>query len=333
MPSTKNPAEYLRIGKGRILRDAQLQLRLRAIEHEEAVARLHTRWLTPWEIVPECQPQSGNGRWWILVPVLLTIALIVAVVSFSAMPSLVRSGEDQSSLGLINTDQLEDFVAEVFSAESVGQLERYVRNPTRTGPRMTKYYADRPFKKFPAIKMSDLRYDTTIGDTDFTVLGVTEGTGNLVAIAVEKISTGFAFDWEFFVGYSDDNWAEHFLKNEPEEACDFRVYVQRSEYFNYHYDDPQEFLCVKVIDANDTGHCWAYCRVDSSVGAKMDALLGSQARENLGSGIFGESDDLFALSESNFVATPILRLRFQPEGKGRRQVWIEDLVSDYWIVE
>ena len=104
-----------------------------------------------------------------------------------------------------------------------------------------------------------------------------------------------------------------FLARQPLEPHEFRVTCQVENYYAYHYSSDQQFFCYKLVDAQNVNTCWGYTGLDSEAGEKINRIIRRQSRNQ------AEKVKL------------ILKLRFEPAGKGHDQVWIDDVVQDGWV--
>ena len=174
------------------------------------------------------------------------------------------------------------------------------------------YTPTNPPEQLKVLRFGDRTEEDTIDGVTFIMLFMELEDHTLRYVAVEKTPDGFRVDWESFVGWSSVSW-EKCLTESIEEPTDFPVTIKIENYFNFGYSDDTKFICYKLTDPKNWGHCYGYIGIDSPVGQRIHQMMRRQQRQGL--------DQVKA----------VLKLRFEPAGKGRNQVWIVDLVQDGWV--
>jgi len=205
------------------------------------------------------------------------------------------------------------FAAESFlKAVSVVERSSYVRNREIAYPRMVSHYAARGDEPYRYRGISP-RVHEVMG-RDFVGLQVDFEDGEQRMLGLEWVGDRYLVDWESFVIWQEMNW-EVFLSTRETAAQAFRVVASRDQYFNYSFGDRESLLCFRLQNPLDAGAAplYGYTPVGSPVAVELERL------ELLGGG----------------SALPVVvKLRFPSEtrGGGPNQVWIQELVSDGWLI-
>lgn len=205
-------------------------------------------------------------------------------------------------------------VKKFLSAATIDEASALVRHPEVTKPRMQAWYSPaNPLKPRSVLEFHDRSAEQTIDGVDFLMVTMELDDHTSRSIAVEKQPDGtFLVDWESFVFWSEPRWPE-FLSKEPDGSHNFRVTVQIDNYFNFGYADAKQWFCYKLEDPDRWATCWGYSSIDSEPGMKINRMIRRQ------------------LQQGQNQVKAILKLKFEPGGKGRNQVLIEDVVQDGWV--
>lgn len=198
------------------------------------------------------------------------------------------------------------------SAPSVEEQAKYVRHSEVTAARMAEWHQTRPFKPHTALGFDSRTEEQTIEEVPFVMLFVTLDDHSNKAVALEKTGGDFKVDWESYVAWSAVNW-DDFLSKEPPEPHDMRVIIRHDTYYNFYYSDPGRYFCYKLVDPDNSAHCFAYTGLESEAGQKISQMIRRQRH---------------AGAES---VKAILKLRFEPAARGHLQAWIDDVVQDGWV--
>jgi hypothetical protein len=214
-----------------------------------------------------------------------------------------------------------------FKATTIDQMAQNVRHPEITLPRMRAYYA-RTGIPHPAYDFTvDWReQDDWMGrgvNFIFTTLRMDGSREMPASLEVPKDGSPPKLDWESFVSWSEMPWSE-FLKTTSERAGDFRVTITPTDYYNGAYSDRTRYHAFLVKDAANFGSCYAYCEVNSSVGALLlESVREARKKGQVTTPASGEMEQ--------GMARVILRLHFLPEGKKFNQATIDARVWNDWL--
>jgi hypothetical protein len=198
------------------------------------------------------------------------------------------------------------------NAASVAERAGFVRNREVAYPRMAAHYAERGDEPYRYRGISP-RVHEVMG-RDFVGLQVDFEDGEQRMLGMEWVGDRYLVDWESFVIWQEMGW-EEFVSTRETAAQAFRVVASRDQYFNYSFGDRESLLCFRLQNPLDAGAAplYGYTAVGSPVAVELERL------ELLGGG----------------SALPVVvKLRFPSEtrGGGPNQVWIQELVSDGWLI-
>jgi hypothetical protein len=178
---------------------------------------------------------------------------------------------------------------------------------------MEAWYGKRePLQSSNPLNFHSRTEEQTIDDKTFLMLFANLEDHTTRAIALEKTPSDYKIDWESYVAWSEIPWSE-FVAKEPTEPNDFRVVIQHDTYYNFFYADEARYFCYKLIDPENSAHCFAYTGLDSDAGQKINRMIRRQrhAREER--------------------VKAILKLHFEQAARGHLQAWIDDVVQDGWV--
>lgn len=232
----------------------------------------------------------------------------VAAVAPEAVPPSAKR-----TLPAEEVRQAIEIARQFLSAATIEEKTAFVRHPESTAERMKAWHSEaNPLQPERALRFDDRSIEHTVEGTVFLALTMEMEDYSLKSIALEKTGGTFKVDWESYVAWSSLPWTEY-LSQRPSEPLDFRVAIEPDTYYNFAYADETQYICFKLTDPGNWGHCWGYCPLDSPVGLELNRLL-RRARQN-----------------GNSLAKAILRLRFSEEGKDHNQVEIEAIIQNGWI--
>jgi hypothetical protein len=189
-----------------------------------------------------------------------------------------------------------------------------VRHPEITGPRLLNWYtSEHPLRPLPVLQFHERWAEEIMGSRVFVMLTMEMADFTSRGIALEEFPDGsFKVDWESFEAWSTLPWRDY-LTTAPSEPVEFRVIVEPDTYFNFSYADPARWLNFKLTEPATNDYCWGYCLLTSESAFKLRQMLRRQQTQG----------------ESHVKA--IVRLRFEADGRGRRQVLIDDVLQDGWL--
>jgi hypothetical protein len=263
----------------------------------------------------EIASKSWTGRRFLVVGLLVGGALAAAIWFIGLKTRVFDSGPrtpdepDEVTIKMEMIAVLEDVLRRFLAEPTIEGKLRFVRSPDVTRNNMIEYFS-RP-EAVHDLKLAD----APVG-IDFIERDGQEFVGIVVSLndlshrgaIFEEVDGEWLLDWESFVGYGDMPW-QTFLAEEPDYPVRMRVLLAPDDYYNFAYADPEKFVCYSLRDPEGTMACWAYCE------------KGSPAHRQLAEAVF------FAKERGTTVTEAILLLSFRPEGKGRRQVWIEEFIE------
>jgi DNA-directed RNA polymerase subunit RPC12/RpoP len=267
--------------------------------------------------------------WLVMIPVLLGFLLWGMKEVFRKKPvedltTQKKSGSDINEARVVHvaTDILKSF----YAAKSVEEMARYVRHPDKTLPRMEEYYRNkRPLVRYKVESFEDAQVGNLEGVEFLTGILTLEGEKPR-SVALElplednPNQDDLRIDWESMVYYAETPW-DQFLSSQSEKGCDFRVVLQKDEYWVEPYDDQSRWICFKLYNpgtvGEEYGYCFGYVEVDTATATEMILPMRRAAEK-------GQTS-----------VNAMVRLRFRPEARGRKnfvpQVTIEKFRSG-WLM-
>lgn len=147
-------------------------------------------------------------------------------------------------------------VENFFRAETPEEKAAFVRGGAVMLPALKSYYssrADEPsqFQMGPEV---DFGSD---GGREFVFIHGTEALGRKVETIVELTPDGPRLDWRFLTGMGEMEWSD-WLRERPRRGTVMRVEAVLDDYYTAPYDNPREWLCLRITDAERTSTAWAY---------------------------------------------------------------------------
>ncbi len=218
--------------------------------------------------------------------------------------------KDKSVVGAMTMDPArtlaatEEVAKRFLAAKSADEMLPIVRHRAVTEPRLRDWYRRQP----PQGEMF----------RDFGTKGGMVPSGKLVAITLEmddfstremvfeQTPDGFLFDWESWVGWSEIPW-EEFLRARPTTPKEFRVTVQRGEYYNFGFADDGKYQCYVLTAPYRDDLLFGY------------VARGSALDEELNAGCAGDK------------SAWVLQLAYPPDAKAANQVIIAKILAKGWV--
>lgn len=206
---------------------------------------------------------------------------------------------------------IENATREFFAASDIEGLLAWVRHPERVRPLMERHYAQQPMVPNRFVRAKNLRPLTLDNRGNFWIKAVELEDGTDRNLIIEVSDTGEPrIDWETLVCDQPMAW-DDFTTERPEGASlDFRVYVERDNFFSHEFADSSMWLCYRLTALGSEETLFGYVRRNDALGQKIEEVINrNQGRS----------------------APMILRLGI-PEGlNSRRGLMIEQLLSPRWL--
>ena len=139
---------------------------------------------------------------------------------------------------------------------------------------------------------------------------ITLADGESRNVIIETTADGAKLDWETLVAHQPMDWDEFATKRPEGTSMDFRVYVERDNFFSHEFADSDQWISLRLtaLDADET--LFGYTKAGSETAMEILDLLNAQQGR---------------------ATSMILRLH-EPEGiQSRRGVVIEDMLSPRWL--
>lgn len=114
-------------------------------------------------------------------------------------------------------------------------------------------------------------------------------------------------DWQATYAYCEMNWDPFFAKKPTEETA-ARVFILKSDYYNFEFGDDSEWVCFKALHPQLDRSLYAYVKKDSEDHKRIEELFKKKRRVDLNLG-----------------------LRFLPGSKSSNQVEITKIIGDTWL--
>ncbi len=189
----------------------------------------------------------------------------------------------------------------------------YVHEPERVGKLMADFYdTQRGVDPVMGALMDQARY--RINSTEIVLMTYRSARmeGKL-EIALRKNENGrLALDWESFIGYSEKSFAD-LMRSKPPKPVLMRALVKIDDYYNFEFDNPKEYLSIKLNAADSEESIHAYC--------KRDSILGHWIIEDLG-------DDPATSLTKGYT----LWVAYPPEAKSNSCVNLVQVAAGRWLI-
>lgn len=245
----------------------------------------------------------------------------------NAAPLMEKSGSE------VYEDRVEAMriLAGVLDAKSIPEALRFVRMKENISDLMVQY--SHWIGGGEQIERLFSFSEATEAGRDFLWCNVRLKNSPTRTAVFERTEAGLRLDWESFVHHNEMPWKE-FLDQEVEESRMFRIVMMRDDYYAYAYADNEEFKCFKIQDALGEASCWGYCPVDSVAYSAISALYMTKGQEIEGDQPAFISRGVVTKEVPKLELRVVLKLKFEvgEASKGQRQVLIEELVSESWLL-
>lgn len=117
--------------------------------------------------------------------------------------------------------------------------------------------------------------------------------------------SGLKVDWESWVGSSEMTWRD-FVEKRPQQACEMRVVVSHTDYYNFEFGDDRQWRSYRLESADAETVLYGY------------VPRGSALEENL--------DKSLKYDGSRYI----LKMHFMPGDSRAKQVVIDQVVEKQW---
>jgi hypothetical protein len=234
----------------------------------------------------------------------------VVVTELMDTQSLIDREEQIERDALQTITSIREVVVRFYESSSVDEMLKYVRHPERVGPLMKDYYAKHPLQASELTAVSNLN-PLTIGNRGgfWVVLSeLDSGVGKLVVEV--KSPTEVKVDWETHVCYQPIDW-EQFVKERPTGYhSNFRVYVEREDFYNYEFADSKKYQAFRISTLNSYEVIFGYAERDGEVFRVLDNLL---------------------TNNGNKKVPVMLRLYLQEGLLSKSGVLIDEVIAPRWL--
>ncbi len=268
-------------------------------------------------------PQRRDLGWWIALGVAVLVCTIWLTIELNKSgPVAAAVGQ---KVGTAETKEERDereakeTIASIYrvvnlfyAADTPDEMIQQVRHPERVRPLMETHYSRKPLRA-SAVSLVEGMNPLTIGTrSDFWVVQTRHESGDQGKAVVEVLGPHHVkVDWETHVCYQPMEW-DDFVKNRPANyRGDFRVYVERDDFYNYEFQDNQIYQSYKLSTLNSHEILYGYVKRDSPAYRLIEESL---------------------LQNDGRPAPMMLRLHL-PEGlESKSGVSIEKIMTPRWLV-
>ncbi len=94
-------------------------------------------------------------------------------------------------------------------------------------------------------------------------------SGVLEVALVRDLGGAFRLDWESCVGYGDKTFVQMRLQR-PTEPSVLRVMAMVDDYYNFEFDDPDKFICVKMLSPDGGYSLFGYAERAGEIGRWLE---------------------------------------------------------------
>lgn len=318
---------------GQAMGENEEKVRLEVKDRSELKFRTHEPKLEEWagqddstledEWNTHKEPTRVHMGFWIMIGLIFLagIAWLAFEIShlkqqqINAREERVREKEreEQSERDALQTiATIKDAVRQFYGAKSVDEMSGYVRHAKRVGPMMVDYYSKNPVMASEVVAFIDMNPITIGSNGGFWVILTKLSSGVDGKLVVEVNSpTDAKVDWETHVCAQPMDW-ERFVKERPAGyRADFRVYVEREDFYNYEFGDSEKYQAFKLTALNSYEAMHGYALRDGQAFRVIDELL---------------------TKNGNQKAPVILRLYLQEGLQSKSGVLIEEIVAPRWLI-
>lgn len=175
---------------------------------------------------------------------------------------------DSVNTGMDVMEESGNAVKAFLTADTSTDLEKYVRTPEVTIPRMRKWYATHEWVA-PGVKETGYGGGVQIKGR-MASMSVRLNDYSIKHIAMERTPDGYLIDWESWVAWTEMDWADLFKKR-PTDLVEVRVICSRDNYYNRLFSDDEKWLAVKMTYPESDRSIYGYIESKTST---LTTLLG-----------------------------------------------------------
>jgi len=206
--------------------------------------------------------------------------------------------------------EVEKVVRSYLAADTIEDIVPLIRQPERVRPLIEKEWQTKPkvASKFRRLAMFQ---PATIEGKPFWVIRAEVENSPPENLLLEQ--TGDAevkVDWETQVCHQPMPWNDYVSSRPSGQSFDFRVTVERDNFFSHEFSDASKWRCFRIGAKNSVERLFGYAPADSEIAKFLEAYCAGAPRK---------------------TASVILRLRFLPEAGSPRGVVIEKVVAPRWV--
>ncbi len=272
----------------------------------------------------EKSPPRRSRYFWIYTGLILALAVgwlfwDINQITDSELAKRVEKGishepGDQSGGEAMRTiSTIEEVVRQFYRSTSVDEMLKHVRHAERVRPLMEDYYSKNPMKASSEVALTvDMNPLTIEKRAGFWVVLITLDSGLDGKLVVEVNTPRDAkVDWETYVCWQPMEW-DRFVKDRPEGyRGDFRVFVERDQFYNYEFADSEKYQAYRITALNSQEVMFGYAPRNGEIYQVIDQLL---TRNN------------------NQKVPMLLRLHLKEGLKSKSGVVIDGIVAKQWLL-
>jgi len=231
------------------------------------------------------------------------------------------------------------------ACKSPKELLEYVRKPNEVRNELYDYYR-RGRGELPIGDRLIVNDDMTISyDTNQRIVILYASNENSAPwwAVFEETDDGPKLDWKSFVRYSEQDVFE-FLEQKTTEPKQFRVLAMIDDYFNYKFSSPDDYICVRLFDPEESFTFYGYVKKESELWPQIRAevppkrisvSVGPLTATEAGGvtkidGVGRVEASLPGLSKPHSTLT--IKVKFPNPPQGDNQVEITEIVARSWYV-
>ena len=301
--------------------------------HREAVKKMGAKDIARFDSSSEAKadekrvrPRSSGTPGALFLPLAIAAIAVgaVLVIVFSGAlggrPEHVETREQNQDTPMVKlpTDGVDLVLDRFFGAKTWEAAASVVRHPEIVEPLMEDWYTTHPYSpaEFEIIQVNEGMMSTgEINATDqlwIVHLDVKVGSDSTPrTVLLERTEAGYKVDWESYVDHSKIPF-EAFASKEgeiPNEPLEFRVSINRSEYHNYDFADPEKWSSFRIQNPYSENVLYGYIKK----GPAADAV-----------------EPLFYYGEISIPV--ILKLKYlNADGRKQGLVEIVEVIQKNWV--
>jgi hypothetical protein len=224
--------------------------------------------------------------------------------------ALIDEEKEQREAGQL-IDRIDHTLRDFFTATTVDAKIRMVRQPERVGPLMRGYYKDRPVFNGGLKVIKSMRPVTLDRFGNFWIATVVLADGKITNLIVEIMDSGdVLMDWETLVCHQPMSWDDFAAKKSTGTSLDFRVYLERDDFFSHEFADARRWNCYRLTAFGGEQTLFGYAAVGSTEAEALSKLIDENGGRK---------------------CSAILRLLMPDAMQSKNGVVIEKLLSPRWI--